>query len=506
MKAFLKRLVLIVATGVLWPVHGTSENYYVSLQGNDGSSGSLASPFRTIEKAIGVAISGDTIFVRGGTYPLTATIRIQKSGTPELYLVLVSFPGERAMLDFTGQAMGSRGITLSGSYWQIEGFDIFGSGDNGLKIEGGNWNRIVKCAFYRNRDSGLQMGQGASYNQVINCDSYFNADPPDYGDADGFAAKMDVGIENYYYGCRAWLNCDDGWDGYMRGADNASTIIVNSWAFENGYLEDGSDPGSQANGNGFKMGGSDDKTLSHDFTLHHCLAFKNKSKGFDQNSNMGSMILYNCTGHGNLNGNYVIYKTLASGKELILKNCAVLGPLGNLAAWAVQDYNSWNLDLTVTEADFVSVDDNAAYGPRQADGSLPEIPYLHLAEGSALIDAGIDVGLPYMGAAPDLGCFESEFSNPGVSVPSLPDPAWSTCYPNPASEMVTFVFSSGATGGVSIDILDLSGRITVHADPGSMQGSSMTVSIPLPSMQAGLYLYRISIGGKTAGTGKLQIR
>jgi hypothetical protein len=73
---------------------------------------------------------------------------------------------------------------------------------------------------------------------------------------------LTVGSGNYFYGCRAWKNCDDGWDGYMRGADDPSTTIENCWAFRNGYLEDGSDPGTQTNGNGFKMGGSDDKTLA----------------------------------------------------------------------------------------------------------------------------------------------------------------------------------------------------------------------------------------------------
>jgi len=57
----------------------------------------------------------------------------------------------------------------------------------------------------------------------------------------------------------------------------------------------------------------------------------------------------------------------------------------------------------------------AAVGPRQADGSLPVIDFLKLAPGSHLIDAGVNVGLPYNGAAPDLGWFES-----GTAGPALP--------------------------------------------------------------------------------------
>jgi len=45
--------------------------------------------------------------------------------------------------------------------------------------------------------------------------------------------------------------------------------------------------------------------------------------------------------------------------------------------------------------------------PRQANGNLPTLFYLHLALNSTLIDEGVNVGLPYNGKAPDLGAFES---------------------------------------------------------------------------------------------------
>jgi hypothetical protein len=48
-----------------------------------------------------------------------------------------------------------------------------------------------------------------------------------------------------------------------------------------------------------------------------------------------------------------------------------------------------------------------ALGARQADGSLPNINFLRLAAGSHLIDAGVNVGLPYNGLAPELGWLET---------------------------------------------------------------------------------------------------
>jgi hypothetical protein len=37
---------------------------------------------------------------------------------------------------------------------------------------------------------------------------------------------------------------------------------------------------------------------------------------------------------------------------------------------------------------------------------LPVLPFLHLTAQSPLIDKGTNVGLPYVGKAPDLGAFE----------------------------------------------------------------------------------------------------
>ncbi len=43
--------------------------YFVSNSGNDSFSGSQNSPFATITHALSVMVSGDTVFLRGGTYP-----------------------------------------------------------------------------------------------------------------------------------------------------------------------------------------------------------------------------------------------------------------------------------------------------------------------------------------------------------------------------------------------------------------------------------------------------
>ena len=67
----------------------------------------------------------------------------------------------------------------------------------------------------------------------------------------------------------------------------------------------------------------------------------------------------------------------------------------------------WNSGYSVSASDFQSLDTTQILAPRAADGSLPEGTCLHLADGSSLINAGIDVNLWYNDFAPDLGCYET---------------------------------------------------------------------------------------------------
>lgn len=389
--------------------NGVAENVilgiFVATTGSDSNPGTYDQPFLTIPKAVSIAQPGDSIFVRAGRYLLSSTINLSTNGTSVENYCLYGYPGDvtRPVLDFSAMAFGSsnRGIVISGHYWHIKGLEIYRAGDNGMFISGGN-NIVEYCALYENQDSGLQLSNGAANNQIINCDSYYNYDAPNAGgNADGFSPKLDVGTGNSFYGCRAWQNSDDGWDCYEAVA---TVTLVNCWTFNNGYIKDGSDPGG--NGNGFKLGGN---YTENNITLNQCLSFGNKAKGFDQNHNRGSMILINCTGYNNGGNNYSISEALNAGKILSLTNCAELGNKRSIGSFAILTTNSWPT-YTVTVADFVSLDTTGIRGPRKADGSLPEVPYMHLATGSQLIDAGTYIG---PGSFNDIGCFE--YTAPAVT-------------------------------------------------------------------------------------------
>lgn len=495
MKTFYTLLVISVCL-----INPLFSQIYVATDGNDSNNGTLEQPYKTIPKAISMAQAGDKIYLRGGTYALSTTITISssKSGTENSRYYLWAYPGERPLLDFSTTQFGDRGIQLEASYWYFQGFDVKGAGDNGLYISGGSNNIIEFCTFYENRDTGLQLASGAADNQIINCDSYYNADPPDYGDADGFAPKLTVGSGNYFYGCRAWGNCDDGWDGYMRGATDVTTTLDHCWTWGNGYLKDGTDPGSQANGNGFKMGGGDNSNsakLMHHHVLKNCMAFSNKAKGFDQNNNVGSMTLLNCTGYANGSANYRIQKSLNSGQTLTVTNSVSYNGSVELGSFAVQQTNSWMTPFNVSAADFVSLDPETALAPRQEDGSLPEIELLHLAQGSDLIDGGTDIGLPFQGAAPDLGAFETGII---ASIPSIeitqPDFTLFQNFPNPFNPATTIKYRLHKPAAVMLKIYNIAGQEVATLADASQNPGEYAVKWQPSGLSNGIYFYQLRAG------------
>ena len=131
----------------------------------DGHAKTARSTIRatSFTKAITAAVAGDTIYARGGTYNLHATISIgsSKNGTAANPYQLLAYPGETPVLDFRGEPYnasnsGLKGISLNGSYWHIKGLTIQYAADNGIAI-GGSSNTIEQVVSRQNQDSGFQI-------------------------------------------------------------------------------------------------------------------------------------------------------------------------------------------------------------------------------------------------------------------------------------------------------------------------------------------------------------
>ncbi|MDY4975950.1 MAG: right-handed parallel beta-helix repeat-containing protein, partial [Clostridia bacterium] len=81
---------------------GQGAVYYVATDGSDDNSGSIDAPFATIEKARDMIAAGElpeggaTVYIRGGTYPVSNTISFtsQHSGQADKPIVYQAYPGE----------------------------------------------------------------------------------------------------------------------------------------------------------------------------------------------------------------------------------------------------------------------------------------------------------------------------------------------------------------------------------------------------------------------------
>jgi len=347
-----------------------------------------------IRNALASAKKGDTILVKKGTYYFCKPLRVNHSGTSQNFIYFLA-ESERPIFDFSAmqEHPDHKGFLLDQNYWKIKGIKFRKAGDNGgMKITG-NHNIIEYCDFSENADTGLQIDNGASENLILNCDSFFNADSS-IENADGFACKLEAGSGNVFKSCRAWNNLDDGWDGYLRNNDNISTKYENCWAIRNGYLKDNS------------LGKGDDKNLKHNASYIRCLAVGNIYDGFDHNSNRGKVEIYNCSAY--MNGRDYAFSNTNPLEELIIKNSISLDGTNSFNATTTDLFNNtWNDDFSVSEADFENLMVEELTAERQADGSLPQISFMHLVSGSDLIDAGVEVdGVEFNGTAPDLGAFE----------------------------------------------------------------------------------------------------
>ena len=131
------------------------------------------------------------------------------------------------------------------------------------------------------------------------------------------------------------------------------------------------------------------------------------------------MNFYNCISYLNNFFGWYFYSSGTNASNILRNNIAyrnTSGQVGDYLSGLVQDHNSWNGIVSLSDADFVSLDITQLLRPRKPDGSLPDIDFGHLVQTSDLVNAGVIVGLPYSGSAPDIGAFESVLG-PAATMP-----------------------------------------------------------------------------------------
>ncbi|MEC5386560.1 pectate lyase PelN [Uliginosibacterium sp. H3] len=419
------------------PLAATASTYYVSPSGSDTAAGTLAAPWKSVTRAQTTAVAGDTVYIRGGTYSIKAgvntcasqtdtvnAILLDKSGSTSKPITYAAYSGETPVFDFSGMKDDCRikGFNITASWITLKGLEVKGVPQInnlnheswGVWINGSN-NVIERLNVHHIMGAGVFI-QNGGYNLVLNTDSHDNYDPKTSNgagqSADGFGAHIKASNPgNVFRGCRAWNNSDDGFD--LINA-YSSVTIENSWAWHHGYLPGTDTPVAAGNGNGFKIGGYGGVYVSGGVkhTLRQSVAFNNKSAGVYTNHHTVANDYFNNTSFNN-NVNFNMLGIDSGGNDVGLgtlrNNIAYKGTALSNSSGINTRYNTWDsaTGVTVSDSDFQSVSTSGWDAARQSDGSLPVVKMLHLASGSDLIDKGGDVNLPYNGALPDLGAFET---------------------------------------------------------------------------------------------------
>lgn len=465
--------------------------YFVAPNGDDAASGTKEKPFLSLKKGCDKAVAGDTVYIRGGKYALKAGISLRKSGSSDKKRIyFIAYQKERPVFDFSGITTQTDGVSISNSDWlYFKGIEFcnvpqYNAGTPCCVVVNRSAHvNFELCTFHDNGGTGLALLYGTGGHLILNCDSYNNYDPlsgqGDGQNADGFGihyqeAATDTTIIS---GCRGWWNSDDGIDCIHQ---NTAVVFENSWFWLNGYKPGKMERPLSGNGQGIKAGGYDlpPNKLPAIFPqniVRNCVSFLNGDRGLNANYHPVPCKWYNNTSFGNKGGNVFMQGITISGgsnytrvdKAILRNNISFNGTVRNCEGSGIDaSNNTWDIPgLKISEDDFVSTDTTGVFGPRKADGSLPDIDFMKLAKGSKLIDAGKDIGLPFSGSAPDLGAFEY-LATTGTSA-------------QPAFQMSHVLTAMPTPFNYTNDILyDLSGRSIVHTGNRSCQIIIRDISAP----------------------------
>ncbi|MCE5242543.1 MAG: right-handed parallel beta-helix repeat-containing protein [Syntrophobacteraceae bacterium] len=164
--------------------------YYVGTNGKDTNNGSLAAPWATLNRANAVAVSGDTVYVRGGIYNQKAYL--DKAGvtwrayTGEVPIIDGGWPGTLAG-DSQGLPTGTDRyaalIFIVGSNITFDGFEVRNSRGRGIEVYGAPITNVTirNCkAHHTFNESFLLIGgtkptQWVTKSLVENCEFYNGA-------------------------------------------------------------------------------------------------------------------------------------------------------------------------------------------------------------------------------------------------------------------------------------------------------------------------------------------
>jgi hypothetical protein len=284
-KKIIYTLLLIIPIGLI-----AQNTYYVATDGDDGTGdGSIGNPWLTIQYGVDSLSSGDTLYIRGGTYQPSDRAHANHagyvninddegwgaSGTANAYTCIWAYPGETPILDGTlanyegnnyntgiqieghSEYIHLKGLTISNVFQdttadnpeakgiasayarhiKLENIVVHHIGGRGIYLQSGAY----KSWYDDGGTSNTDFFPNNSYDTTlfINCDVHDICDSIDYTGANQPGNSGDAFKTIHYKGnfvnwtnCRMWNYTDDAID--PSAINGANIWIDNCWSMPGG--------------------------------------------------------------------------------------------------------------------------------------------------------------------------------------------------------------------------------------------------------------------------------
>ena len=433
-----------------------SNGLYASYQGGDDG------PWATLQHAARTMAAGDTAYVRAGTY-YEAGITFAHAGLPGAPITLAAYETEEVIIDGSHAKHPSSGVEIVGGrgHFVIEGLIIRNMPRSGITTDGQTGEvypdiTIRDCILHDNGLSGIRLAAVDGF-RVQNVEAYGNAY---YGldiigsddgalsaanglvqdsrfhhhtGKEGHGLAINQGHDIVVRDCLAYHNTIHGFDASdwpKRGELSHGLLFEGNRSYENGVAGFAINSDSHhvvyrynvafRNGADWAGKGSSSGFLCYEGCWHvewyHNVSLENTDAGFYVEDELGS---YGTPGDSLLVfRNNVAFRNgrpewddrfalVVEGRQwqVVATHNNWAGEPGvnarviavRIAGDAGEVYTSDDVNRGAFQTGNISAD------PRFVDLAMPDV---RLRPGSPCIDAGVDVGLPHLGVAPDMGAIE----------------------------------------------------------------------------------------------------
>lgn len=193
--------------------------WFVSTTGSDTTgTGNINNPFKTLQKAINVSSTNDTIYMRAGTHIPSQTTFINRSGTSSIWFTVSNYPGETVIINGSNANSGDKSlnatIMFKGSdYARFTGITVDWSKTGGISLTSSlgtcDYIRIDNCTISNSSTFAIRSYLGNTYLYIEN-NYLYNNFCNWYGHAAASLSQEIISLSGvsrgYIFGNRLWKN------------------------------------------------------------------------------------------------------------------------------------------------------------------------------------------------------------------------------------------------------------------------------------------------------------